>query len=108
MSAAPLMPPMASAALGHSWPSPREPGKFAVALVQMAMGADPRENLEKGVDRLRAAARGGARVVCLPELFRTRYFCQREDDGLLRPRGADSGADHGRPLRGGAAMPASS
>ena len=59
------------------------PGKFAVALVQMAMGADPRENLEKGVERLRAAARGGARVVCLPELFRTRYFCQTEETAFF-------------------------
>ena len=54
-------------------------GKFAVALVQMAMGTDPRENLEKGVDRIREAARRGARVACLPELFRTRYFCQTEE-----------------------------
>jgi len=59
------------------------PGKFAVALVQMAMGADPRENLEKGVDRVREAARGGARVVCLPELFRTRYFCQTEETAFF-------------------------
>ncbi|MHB1012076.1 MAG: nitrilase-related carbon-nitrogen hydrolase, partial [Desulfobacteria bacterium] len=59
------------------------PGKFAVALVQMAMGTDPRENLEKGVDRVREAARGGARVVCLPELFRTRYFCQTEETAFF-------------------------
>ncbi|HQU13308.1 MAG TPA: carbon-nitrogen hydrolase, partial [Thermodesulfobacteriota bacterium] len=59
------------------------PGKFAVALVQMAMGTDPRENLEKGVGRVREAARGGARVVCLPELFRTRYFCQTEETAFF-------------------------
>ena len=59
------------------------PGKFAVALVQMAMGTDPRQNLEKGVDRVREAARGGARVVCLPELFRTRYFCQTEETAFF-------------------------
>jgi N-carbamoylputrescine amidase len=55
------------------------PRKFTVALVQMAMGKDPEENLRIGVDRVREAARRGARVVCLPELFRSRYFCQRED-----------------------------
>lgn len=59
------------------------PGKFPVALVQMAMGTDPRENLEQGVDRVREAARGGARVVCLPELFRTRYFCQTEETAFF-------------------------
>jgi N-carbamoylputrescine amidase len=55
------------------------PQRFPVALVQMAVSADPGENLEKGVDAVRKAARRGAMVACLPELFRTRYFCQRED-----------------------------
>ena len=55
------------------------PRKFTVALVQMAMGSDPQGNLRTGLDRIREAARRGARVVCLPELFRSRYFCQRED-----------------------------
>jgi N-carbamoylputrescine amidase len=60
-----------------------KPRKFAVALVQMAMGNDPEENLRKGADRVREAARRGARVVCLPELFRSRYFCQREDTAFF-------------------------
>jgi N-carbamoylputrescine amidase len=58
-------------------------GKIAVALVQMSMGADPRGNLEKGVDRVLEAARGGAEVVCLPELFRTPYFCQTEETAFF-------------------------
>ncbi|HBG72336.1 MAG TPA: acyltransferase [Deltaproteobacteria bacterium] len=58
-------------------------GKFTVALVQMTMGTDPGENLEKGVERVREAARRGARVVCLPELFRSRYFCQTEDPAFF-------------------------
>jgi N-carbamoylputrescine amidase len=57
--------------------------RFPVALVQMAVSGDPGENLEKGVDRVREAARRGAKVVCLPELFRTRYFCQREDTAFF-------------------------
>jgi N-carbamoylputrescine amidase len=60
-------------------PKPPSPQRFAVALVQMAVTADPGANLEKGVERVRQAAGRGALVVCLPELFRTRYFCQRED-----------------------------
>jgi len=59
------------------------PRKFLVALVQMSMGEDPKGNLEKGVARVREAARRGARVVCLPELFRSRYFCQREDTAFF-------------------------
>src|SRR2546427_141626 len=45
----------------------------------MASGPDPAENLDKAVARVREAGRSGARVICLPELFRTQYFCQRED-----------------------------
>src|ERR1039457_3811881 len=53
--------------------------KFNVGLVQMRMGADPEGNFAAAVERIREAARLGANVVCLPELFRTQYFCQRED-----------------------------
>jgi N-carbamoylputrescine amidase len=52
---------------------------FRVGLVQMAMSADPEENLDRAASRVEAAARAGAEVVCLPELFRSPYFCQRED-----------------------------
>jgi len=52
---------------------------FRVGLVQMAMSADPRENEEKAAARVEEAARLGAEVVCLPELYRSPYFCQRED-----------------------------
>ncbi len=56
---------------------------FTVGLVQMAADADARVNLEKAVELVREAAGAGARVVCLPELFRTQYFCQREDAELF-------------------------
>src|SRR5437016_8414572 len=49
----------------------------------MASGPDPAENLETAVARVREAARSGARVICLPELFRSQYFCQREDAALF-------------------------
>ena len=66
-----------------SGPRKGTPRKFAVALVQMAMGEDPEENLRKGAERVREAARRGAALVCLPELFRSRYFCQREDTAFF-------------------------
>ena len=53
--------------------------KFTVALLQMRMGADPEANFAAALGRVREAARMGAQIVCLPELFRTQYFCQRED-----------------------------
>jgi N-carbamoylputrescine amidase len=53
--------------------------KYNVALVQMSMGPDPEANMASAVRHIREAARLGADIVCLPELFRTQYFCQRED-----------------------------
>jgi N-carbamoylputrescine amidase len=50
-----------------------------LGLVQMRCGDTPAGNLEKAVERIRRAARDGADVVCLQELFRSRYFCQTED-----------------------------
>ena len=55
------------------------PGKFRVGLVQMTMATDPDANLRTAVTRVREAAAKGAQVICLPELFRSQYFAQRED-----------------------------
>ena len=60
-----------------------ENSTFRVGLVQMSCGPDPDANLEKAAERVREAARQGAEVVCLPELFRAQYFCQREDIALF-------------------------
>src|SRR5215469_8466864 len=49
----------------------------------MACGSDPDQNLAKALERVREAGSKGARVICLPELFRTQYFCQREDPSLF-------------------------
>jgi N-carbamoylputrescine amidase len=56
---------------------------FKVGLVQMAMSPDPAENLGRALSGIREAAAAGAGVVCLPELFRSQYFCQREDARLF-------------------------
>ena len=40
-------------------------------------------------------AKQGAEIICLPELFRSQYFCQAEDHANFAPRGGDSRADHG-------------
>ena len=50
-----------------------------VGLVQMRCEADPARNLARAMDGIADAARQGAAVVCLPELFRTFYLCQSED-----------------------------
>jgi len=53
--------------------------KFRVGLVQMSCAPDPAKNLRHAVKQVQEAARAGAQIVCLPELFRSQYFCQRED-----------------------------
>jgi N-carbamoylputrescine amidase len=52
---------------------------FAVGLVQMRCRADAEDNLGRACAGLREASRRGAQVACLPELFRSPYFCQKED-----------------------------
>ena len=55
------------------------PKQTKIALIQMRCGADPEKNFERALDFLREAAGQGARIVCLPELFQSQYFCQTEN-----------------------------
>jgi len=59
------------------------PEKFTVGLLQMSANSDPDKNLQRAIDKIHQAAARGAQVVCLPELFQTQYFCQREDSALF-------------------------
>jgi len=54
-----------------------------VGLIQMACSPDPNLNLEKACWRIREAASRGAQIICLPELFRTEYFCREENAELF-------------------------
>ena len=56
---------------------------FTIGLIQMQCSPDPDENLQRACTKVREAAGNGAQMVCLPELFRTQYFCQREDASLF-------------------------
>jgi N-carbamoylputrescine amidase len=49
----------------------------------MACGPETEKNLGHAAEMVRDAAARGAQVICLPELFRTQYFCQREDVALF-------------------------
>jgi len=50
-----------------------------VALVQTRCGPEPDKNFAHAVEFVREAAGQGAQIICLPELFRSQYFCQSED-----------------------------
>jgi N-carbamoylputrescine amidase len=59
------------------------PEKFTLGLVQMRCSADSDANLEKALRFIRKAGQEGADIICLPELFRSLYFCQRVDPALF-------------------------
>lgn len=50
-----------------------------IGLVQMSCQADVEANIQKAIDGIREAARKGAQIVCLQELFTSLYFCDVED-----------------------------
>ena len=54
-----------------------------IALIQMSCGIDTADNLTEAAALVREAAGAGANIICLPELFRAQYFCQREDHALF-------------------------
>jgi N-carbamoylputrescine amidase len=57
--------------------------EFTIAAVQMKMAPDAATNLATAEAAVAAAAKAGAQVVCLPELFTGYYFCQKEDAALF-------------------------
>lgn len=59
-------------------PNPWIPRPVSIALAQFAMSVEPEDNLTRALNGIEQAARGGADIVCLPELFRSPYFCVHE------------------------------
>jgi N-carbamoylputrescine amidase len=57
--------------------------KFTIGLVQMRCTANPDENLSRAIDKIREAAARGAQIISLHELFRSEYFCRKEDAELF-------------------------
>jgi len=55
-----------------------------VGLVQMTCEPKPETNLKKAIAGINNAAKRGAQIVCLQELFRSQYFCQTEDIQLFK------------------------
>ena len=56
--------------------------KFNVGLLQLKIGEDLENNVKNAVEAVREAATKGANVICLPEIYRSQYFCQKEDIDL--------------------------
>lgn len=53
--------------------------KVTLGLLQHGCTNDPQANLKKSLALAEKAAKGGAKIICTQELFRSQYFCQSED-----------------------------
>jgi N-carbamoylputrescine amidase len=49
-----------------------------VGIIQMSCSADKSANNQKAIEKIRAAAKQGAQIICLQELFSSLYFCDVE------------------------------
>jgi len=52
---------------------------YKIALLQLNLNGLPGRNLARCTEYIKLAAKEGARIVCLPELYSSYYFCQNED-----------------------------
>jgi N-carbamoylputrescine amidase len=57
--------------------------KFVLGLIQMRSTTDAAENLSRAVEKICEAAKRGAQVVCMDELFHGQYFCRTENPDLF-------------------------
>ena len=57
--------------------------KFTVGLVQMKCTTNKEENLARATEKIREAAKRGAQIISLHELFAGEYFCRTEDAALF-------------------------
>ncbi len=64
--------------------SPSSSRKVKLGLVQMHCDSDPHANMDKALKGIEAAAKKGAQIICLQELFLSEYFCQVEDHDYFK------------------------
>ncbi|MBL4730648.1 MAG: N-carbamoylputrescine amidase [Sulfurimonas sp.] len=50
-----------------------------VSAIQMGMGEDKNSNVAKAIELVRLSCANGAKIILLPELFQTLYFCKDKD-----------------------------
>jgi N-carbamoylputrescine amidase len=57
--------------------------KIKIGLLQISISGTPEENIAKTLNWVEKAVKKGANIICVPELYRSRYFCQKEDTSLF-------------------------
>lgn len=58
--------------------------KVKVGIIQVTADKNPSKNHAKAKAKIREAAKRGARIICLQELYKTLYFCQTESHAQFR------------------------
>jgi N-carbamoylputrescine amidase len=64
--------------------SKRTNRSVVIGLIQTRCSADPEENFSRAIAKVSEAAKDGAQIICLPELFRSQYFCQSENHDYFK------------------------
>ena len=70
--------------------------KTKIALIQMKMSSEPKKNISHAINKIRLANNRGAKIICLPELFLSNYFCQTENHSKFKLAEMTTEAEIGR------------
>lgn len=55
-----------------------------IALIQMSMVEEPLKNLRNAKQMVIDAAKDKAKIICLPEMYKSLYFCQKEEHEFFK------------------------
>ena len=58
--------------------------KTTIGLIQIKVSENQKKNLENSIDKIKSAAKKKAKIICLPELFLSPYFCQTESHSKFK------------------------
>ncbi len=64
--------------------APKPTNLVTIGLIQTTVSADSRANLAKTAEKIEQAAKAGAQIICLQELYRARYFPQQEQEDAAK------------------------
>jgi agmatine deiminase len=74
-----IIPEKKTGSSAASKPKAKSAQVVTIGLIQSSVSEDTATNLKKTVEKVEEAARKGAQIVCFQELYRTRYFPQKEN-----------------------------
>ena len=58
--------------------------KTKIAIVQTKVSNNEKLNIKNSIDKIKLAAKKKAKIICLPELFLSPYFCQTENHSKFK------------------------